>query len=170
MKLDNKDTYDHKDTHDHADDTHHRDLGAPLGERSLPLGTTLEPLGSSSVEVLVVEDDANMVFALEYALSQAGFAVRCACSGDQALAAMAERCPALVLLDVVLPDRSGFDLCQTIRADPKWCQTKVVMVTAKARAVEREKGLALGADAYLTKPFTLTQLLVEVNAQLAIAA
>jgi DNA-binding response OmpR family regulator len=78
--------------------------------------------------------------------------------GDAALAAVREQPPDLILLDVMTPGKDGYEICQTIRANPAWNRTRIVMLTAKIREVEREKGLALGADEYVTKPFSTREL------------
>jgi DNA-binding response OmpR family regulator len=117
--------------------------------------------------VLVVDDEPNIVLSLEFLMAQAGFDVRIASDGDAALKALSERAPDLVLLDVMLPGRNGYDLCQTIRANPDWKEVRILMLTAKSREVEREKGLALGADDYITKPFSTRELVEQVKRLLA---
>jgi DNA-binding response OmpR family regulator len=113
--------------------------------------------------VLVVDDEPNIVLSLEFLMKQAGYEVRVARDGDAALAAFRDRAPDLVLLDVMMPGKGGYELCQTIRANPAWDRTKVVMLTAKIREVEREKGIALGADEYVTKPFSTRELVDTVR-------
>jgi DNA-binding response OmpR family regulator len=110
--------------------------------------------------VLVVDDEPNIVLSLEFLMKQAGYDVRVARDGDAALVALHERVPDLILLDVMTPGRDGYEVCQTIRSNPAWNSTRIVMLTAKIREVEREKGLALGADEYVTKPFS-TRALVD---------
>jgi two-component system, OmpR family, alkaline phosphatase synthesis response regulator PhoP len=113
--------------------------------------------------VLVVDDEPNIVLSLEFLMKQAGYDVRVARDGDSALGAIRDRTPDLVLLDVMTPGRDGYEICQTIRANPAWKRTRVVMLTAKIREVEREKGLALGADEYITKPFSTRELVDTVR-------
>ena len=113
--------------------------------------------------VLLVDDEPNIVLSLEFLMNQAGYDVRVARDGDAALKAIAERAPDLILLDVMTPGRDGYDVCQTIRANPAWKSVKIVMLTAKSREVEREKGLALGADDYITKPFSTRELVDRVK-------
>tara|TARA_B100000315_G_scaffold219546_1_gene221551 strand:- start:203 stop:574 length:372 start_codon:yes stop_codon:yes gene_type:complete len=108
--------------------------------------------------VLVVEDEPNIVLSLEFLIKQAGYEVRVASDGEEALKAIAERQPELILLDIMIPKRDGYDVCQTIRANPEWNDIHIIMLTAKGRDVEREKGLALGADDYITKPFSTREL------------
>ena len=100
-------------------------------------------------------------------MAQAGYLVDVARTGDEALTKLALFQPDLVLLDVMLPGVNGFDICQRIRQTPEWQAMKIVMLTAKGRDVEITKGLALGANAYITKPFSTKALLAEVQHQLA---
>lgn len=120
-----------------------------------------------SKKVLIVDDEANIVISLEFLLQQAGYGVDVARSGEAALEKLATFQPDLILLDVMLPGISGFDLCQRIRQTPAWTAMKIVMLSAKGRDVEITKGLALGANAYITKPFSTKALLAEVQSQLA---
>ena len=113
--------------------------------------------------VLVVDDEPNIVLSLEFLIKQAGYEVRVARDGDAALKAIEERLPDLVLLDVMMPKRDGFDVCETIRANPVWKEIPIIMLTAKGRDIEREKGLALGADAYITKPFSTRDALDQIR-------
>jgi len=96
-------------------------------------------------------------------MEQAGFEVRVAADGEAALKAMEDKVPDLVLLDVMMPKRDGYDLCQMIRAKPEWKDVRIIMLTAKGREVEREKGMALGADDYVTKPFSTRELVERVK-------
>jgi DNA-binding response OmpR family regulator len=120
-----------------------------------------------SKKVLIVDDEANIVISLEFLMAQAGYTVEIARTGDEALLKIARFAPDLILLDVMLPGMNGFDICQRIRQTPAWRHIKVVMLTAKGREVEITKGLALGADAYITKPFSTKALLAEVESQLS---
>jgi DNA-binding response OmpR family regulator len=113
--------------------------------------------------VLLVDDEPNIVLSLEFLMNQAGYDVRIARDGDAALQAVRDRAPDLILLDVMTPGRDGYEVCQTIRANPAWRNVKIVMLTAKSREVEREKGLALGADDYITKPFSTRELVDRVK-------
>lgn len=116
--------------------------------------------------VLVVDDEPNIVISLQFLLQQAGFDVRVAKNGEEALAAVAERVPDLILLDVMTPIRDGYDVCERIRADPALKNVRIVMLTARSREVEKEKALALGADAYVTKPFSTRELVDRVRRML----
>lgn len=117
--------------------------------------------------VLVVDDEPNIVVSLEFLMEQAGFEVRIAADGEAALKALEEKVPDLVLLDVMMPKRDGYDLCQMIRANPDWKDVRIIMLTAKGRDVEKEKGMALGADEYVTKPFSTRELVERVKSHLA---
>lgn len=117
--------------------------------------------------ILVVDDEPNILLSLEYLMQQAGYEVRTARDGDSALAAIEAGPPDLVLLDVMMPKRDGYEVCQTIRSRPEWKGVKVIMLTAKGREVEREKGLALGADDYVTKPFATRELVEKVRSLLS---
>ena len=120
-----------------------------------------------SKSVLIVDDEPNIVVSLEFLLEQAGYRVRVAHDGQEAWEAIERQPPDLVLLDVMLPRLSGFDLCQKIREHPDLQRVRVVMLTAKGREVEVSKGLALGADAYISKPFSTQDLLAQVRTLLA---
>lgn len=113
--------------------------------------------------VLVVEDEPNIVMSLEFLMKKAGYAVRVARDGDAAVRALEEAPPDLMLLDVMMPGRGGFDICQMVRSNPDWAHIKIIMLTAKGREVEREKGMALGADAYITKPFSTRDVVERVR-------
>jgi DNA-binding response OmpR family regulator len=120
-----------------------------------------------TASILIADDEPNIVLSLEFVLAEEGYRVRVARDGREALEALAAETPDLVLLDVMLPHVSGFDVCQRIRAEPAWRDVRIVMLSAKGREVEVQKGLALGADAYVTKPFAIKELLAEVARQLA---
>jgi DNA-binding response OmpR family regulator len=120
-----------------------------------------------TASILIADDEPNIVLAVEFVLQEEGYRVRVARDGQEALDAIAAELPDLVLLDVMLPRVSGFEVCQRIRANPGWRGLRVVMLSAKGREVEVQKGLALGADAYITKPFAINELLAELARQLA---
>jgi len=113
--------------------------------------------------VLVVDDEPNIAMCLEYLMKRQGFAVRVAPDGETALDAMRERAPDVMLLDVMMPRRDGYDICQTVRATPAWKDVRIIMLSARGRAIEREKGLALGADDYITKPFSTDKVIERVR-------
>jgi DNA-binding response OmpR family regulator len=116
-----------------------------------------------SKTVLIADDEPNIVISLEFLLEQDGYRVLVARDGNEALEAIAREVPDLVLLDIMLPRLSGYDVCQRIRQDPAWAKMRVIMLTARGREVEVTKGLALGADAYVTKPFSTRDLLDQVR-------
>ena len=122
---------------------------------------------SAPASILIADDDPNIVLSLEFLMRQAGFRVRVARDGEAALQAVAEEAPDLLLLDVMMPKRSGYDVCQAIRADRGCDRVRIVMLTAKGREVERTKGLALGADDYITKPFSTREVVARVKEILA---
>ncbi|MDS4074340.1 MAG: response regulator [Defluviicoccus sp.] len=113
--------------------------------------------------ILVVEDEPNIVLSLQFLMKKAGFEVRVANDGEEALALVQDRAPDLILLDVMIPKRDGFDVCQTIRANPDWKDVYIILLTAKGREVDREKGIALGANDYVTKPFSTRDLTEKVK-------
>lgn len=113
--------------------------------------------------VLVVDDEDSITLSLRHLMKREGYDVAVARDGEEALACVAEVRPDLILLDVMIPRRDGYDVCQTIRANPDWAGVKIIMVSAKGRDIEVEKGLALGADAYVTKPFSTRDLAAMVK-------
>lgn len=116
--------------------------------------------------VLVVDDEPNIVMSLRFLMEREGFQVEVASTGQAAVAALDREPADLVLLDIMMPELDGFEVCQRIRNNPAWRATKVVMLTAKGRDVERDKGLALGADDYVTKPFSTRDLVAKVKQML----
>jgi DNA-binding response OmpR family regulator len=116
-------------------------------------------------KVLIVDDEPNIVTSIEFLMRQRGYETRVARDGDEALAEVESFRPDLVLLDVMLPRRDGFEVCQELRAGG-WTDLKIVMLTAKGRDIEIEKGMALGADAYVTKPFSTGELVARVSEML----
>jgi DNA-binding response OmpR family regulator len=119
-----------------------------------------------SASILVVDDEPNIVLSLEFLLKQAGFRVRTVSNGEAALAAIAQEPPDLVLLDVMIPGRDGYAVCQEVRSNPAWRDMRIIMLTAKGGDIQREKGLSLGADEYLTKPFSTRELVELVRRML----
>jgi DNA-binding response OmpR family regulator len=116
-----------------------------------------------SPSVLVVDDEPNILLSLEFLLRQVGYDVRVARDGDAALEAVAQFRPGLVLLDVMMPKRDGFDVCRTIRSNPDWQDVRVIMLTARGREAEREKSLTLGADGFVSKPFSTRDVVEKVR-------
>jgi DNA-binding response OmpR family regulator len=113
--------------------------------------------------ILIVDDEPNIVISLEYLMRREGFEVAVAVDGEAALRALAERTVDLVILDVMLPKVNGFDVCRQIRADPRWSGVRILMLTAKGRETEVARGLKLGADAYVTKPFSTKDLVGQIK-------
>ena len=122
--------------------------------------------GPVSASILVADDEPNIVLSLEFLLKQAGFRVRTVADGEAALAAIAQEPPNLVLLDVMIPGRDGYAVCQEIRSNPAWRDVRIIMLTAKGGEIQREKGLSLGADEYVTKPFSTRELVDRVRRML----
>ena len=119
-----------------------------------------------SQTVLIADDEPNIVISLEYLLQREGYRVLVARDGQEALDLAEQMHPDIVLLDVMLPKVSGFEVCQKLRENPALGRMRILMLTAKGRDVEMSKGLALGADAYVTKPFSTQDLLAQIRAQL----
>jgi DNA-binding response OmpR family regulator len=118
-------------------------------------------------KILIVDDEPNIVISLEFLMQQSGYEVGIARDGEEALAQVEAFRPDLVLLDVMLPLRNGFEVCQKIRENRDWDRIKVLMLSAKGRDVDASKGLTLGADAYITKPFSTRELIEKVRGLLA---
>ncbi len=122
---------------------------------------------SKSQSVLIVDDEPNILLSLQFLMRKAGYDVRTAKDGEEALVEISRAAPDLVLLDVMMPKIDGFSICQRIKANPEWKDVRIIMLTARGRDVEREKGLALGADDYITKPFSTKDAITRVEAVLA---
>ena len=112
--------------------------------------------------ILIADDEPNIVLSLELLMKREGFEVLVARDGEEALAMIRARRPHLVLLDVMMPHKTGFEVCQAVRADEALQGTKILMLTAKGRETDLAKGLALGANAYMTKPFSTRELVQKV--------
>ena len=115
-----------------------------------------------TTKILIADDEPNIVISLEYLLQREGYTVLVARDGQEALDTIAREQPALVLLDVMMPHKTGFEVCQAVRADEALQGTKILMLTAKGRETDLAKGLALGANAYMTKPFSTRELVLKV--------
>jgi DNA-binding response OmpR family regulator len=113
--------------------------------------------------ILIVDDEPSIVVSLEWLMKREGFETAVAGDGESALAAVAAGAPDLVILDVMLPSMNGFEVCQRIRSEPRWNRIKILMLTAKGRDTEVKKGLELGADAYVTKPFSTKDLVAQIK-------
>jgi two-component system, OmpR family, alkaline phosphatase synthesis response regulator PhoP len=117
--------------------------------------------------VIIADDDANIVRSLEFLMKRAGYDVRIARDGEAVLEAMQQAAPDVLLLDLMMPKRNGYDICQAIRSNPAFANVHVLMLTAKGQEVERAKGLALGADDYITKPFSTREVVERVRQVMA---
>ena len=116
--------------------------------------------------ILVADDEPSIVLSLQVLLQKAGFEVRVARDGEEALQSVEAAPPDLILLDAMMPKRDGFDVCQSLRANPAFQRLPIIMLTARSRDVERQKGMALGATDYITKPFSTRDLVAMVRRHL----
>jgi len=117
-------------------------------------------------KVLIVDDEPNIAISVEFLMRREGFEVTVARNGAEGLAKIRELKPDLVLLDVMMPKLDGFQVCRMVRDDTELAGIQIVMLTAKGREAEVEKGLSLGADAYIPKPFSTSELVRKVNSLL----
>lgn len=121
-------------------------------------------------KILIADDEQNIVISLEFLMKREGFDVAIANDGEEAVRRIRAELPDLVLLDVMMPKKSGFEVCQEVKADPALQSVRILMLTAKGRDTEVAKGLALGADAYMTKPFSTRDLVARVRSLLGMEA
>jgi DNA-binding response OmpR family regulator len=127
-----------------------------------------EPKGERMArKVLIVDDELNIVTALEFLLQKSGYEVMAAPNGEEALKQVESFAPDLVLLDVMMPRISGYEVCRRMRERPDWRHIKIVMLSAKGREAEVSKGVSLGADLYVTKPFSNNELVGKIGELLA---
>ena len=117
-------------------------------------------------KVLIVDDELNITISVEFLMRREGFEVSVAKDGEEGLSMIRSWMPDLVLLDVMMPKMDGFEVCRTVRADASLADVRIVMLTAKGREAEVEKGLSLGADAYIPKPFSTSELVSRVKSLL----
>jgi len=115
-------------------------------------------------KILIADDEPNIVISLEFLLKREGYEVVVARNGVEALVRVRAERPDLAILDVMMPQRNGFEVCQDLRLDPEFKDLRIMMLTAKGRDTEVSKGLALGADVYMTKPFSTRELVAKVKA------
>ena len=118
-------------------------------------------------KVLIVDDELNIVTALEFLLQRSGYEVMAAQNGDEALKRVESFGPDLVLLDVMMPRISGYEVCRRMRERADWKHIKIIMLSAKGREAEVSKGVSLGADLYVTKPFSNNELVGKIGELLA---
>ena len=114
-------------------------------------------------EILIVDDEVNAVVPIQFLMEQQGYRVMIAERGEDALDLIYQCKPDLVLLDIMLPGIDGYEVCEIVRLNPNFRKVKIIFLTAKGREEEIAKGLALGADAYITKPFSNTELVAKVK-------
>ena len=119
-----------------------------------------------ATKILIADDEPNIVISLEFLLKREGYEVVVAYDGAQALERIRSERPDMAILDVMMPHRNGFEVCQDLRQDPDFETLRIMMLTAKGRDTEVAKGLALGADVYMTKPFATRDLIAKVKALL----
>ena len=117
-------------------------------------------------KILIADDEPNIVISLEYLMKREGHEVLVARQGTDALALIRSERPALVLLDVMMPGMSGFEVCQAVRADESLAGVKLLLLSAKGRDIDVAQGLGLGADGYMTKPFSTKELAARVRQML----
>ncbi len=118
---------------------------------------------SAPKRILIVDDDAFIRLPLRSFLSEKGFRPDTAVDGDDCLRKVAKRRPDLIFLDVVMPGRDGFEVCERLKADPGSRDIPIIMLSARGRALDRERGLALGAADFMTKPYSPAELIRRVN-------
>ena len=123
-----------------------------------------------SAKILIADDEPNILLSLEFLMQREGYQVLVARDGQQAIDAILQHRPDLVLLDVMMPIKSGFDVLQALRERDDLAAIRVLMLTAKGREIDMAKGLALGANAYMTKPFSTRELVEKVRSLLEAAA
>ena len=117
--------------------------------------------------ILIADDEPNILISLEYLLQREGFPVRVARDGQEALDAIRADPPDLVLLDVMMPRKTGLEVCQEVRAEARLQGVRILMLTAKGRDTDLAQGLGVGADAYMTQPFSTKELAAKVRQMLA---
>jgi DNA-binding response OmpR family regulator len=116
-----------------------------------------------SAQILIADDEPNILISLEFLMRREGYTVRVARDGQEAMDAMLAQQPDLVLLDVMMPRKTGFDVCREVRAHSVLKNTPILMLTAKGRDTDVAQGLSLGANAYMTKPFSTKELVDKVR-------
>ncbi len=121
-------------------------------------------------KILIADDEPNIVISLEYLMKRQGYEVSVARDGQEALDMAESVLPDLILLDVMMPHKNGFEVCQALRAQPRFAEVRILMLTAKGRDTDIAKGMALGANAYMTKPFATRDLVEKVHQLLGGAA
>ncbi|GGH72918.1 MAG: response regulator [Bacteroidetes bacterium] len=118
-------------------------------------------------KILIVDDEPNIVMSLDYLLRRKNYNVFVARNGSEALSAIEEHKPDLILLDIMMPDVDGYEICERVKADPETHQIKIIFISAKSKKSDIEKGYELGADMYMVKPFSNKDLLDQITKQLS---
>ncbi len=113
--------------------------------------------------ILIVDDKQSIVVPLRFLMEQNGYKVITASSGEEAVDKISKFQPDLILLDIIHPGLDGFEICQIVREKPEWKDTRIIFVTTMVRDADVAKGLAFGADAYITKPFSNSQIIQQVK-------
>lgn len=121
-------------------------------------------------KILIVDDEPNIVLSVEFLMRREGHEVATAGDGQEAIDMLTDTRPDLMILDVMMPRKNGFEVCGEVRADPAFSAMPILMLSAKGREAEMRKGLSLGANAYITKPFSTHELVDKVNELLAPSA
>ena len=114
-------------------------------------------------KILIVDDEPSIIVPVQFLMEQNGYDVMVAFSGEEAMEIIAEKKVDLILLDIMLPVIDGFEVCQRVRENPRWNKIKIILLTALGSDANVEKGLALGADAYITKPFSNVDIVEQVK-------
>ena len=114
-------------------------------------------------KILIVDDEPSIIVPVQFLMEQNGYDVMVAFSGEEAMEIIAEKKVDLILLDIMLPVIDGFEVCQRVRENPRWNKIKIILLTALGSDANVEKGLSLGADAYITKPFSNIEIVDKVK-------
>lgn len=114
-------------------------------------------------QILIVDDEPSIIVPVQFLMEQNGYDVMVAFSGEEAMEIIAEKKVDLILLDIMLPVIDGFEVCQRVRENLRWNEIKIILLTALGSDANVEKGLALGADAYITKPFSNIEIVDKVK-------
>ncbi|MCG8035706.1 MAG: response regulator [Candidatus Thiodiazotropha taylori] len=114
-------------------------------------------------KILIVDDEPNIVFSVEFLMKRSGYEVVSAADGEQAMQLLTDEIPDLMILDVMMPRKNGFEVCADVRNEQRLADLPILMLSAKGRDAEIKKGLSLGANAYITKPFSTHELVEKVN-------
>lgn len=117
----------------------------------------------SSIKVLIVDDEPAIILSLDYLIRKAGYQLFIARNGEEALDIVAAGRPHIVVLDIMMPDLDGYEVCRRIKQDPATADTRVIFLSAKSKFEDIERGLALGADFYITKPFSNKHLMEKIR-------